>query len=306
MGTLILQRTIDAVIVLLIVSLVAFLILHLSGDPVLLMVDPSAPPEQRDEIRHMLGLDRPLHEQYLQFLINATRGDLGKSLHYGSPTLPIALERMPATAELAFRATAIALAIGIPAGVLSAVFRNRPLDYAVRIFAFLGQSIPFFWLAIMMILLFSVRLELLPTSGRGSWSQLIMPSLVLSALPLARTTRLIRSSMLSVLQDEYITVARAKGLPRVRVITVHALKNAMLPVVTDISLLLGMLLNGAMITETIFGWPGIGRLMIDSIATRDYPMVQALVMINALIFVTLNLAADIWYPLLDPRVRYDQ
>lgn len=304
MGTLILQRIIDAVIVLLIVSLAAFLILHLSGDPVLLMVHPSATQEQKDEIRHMLGLDRPLHEQYLQFLINAARGDLGNSIRYGSPTLPIALERMPATAELALAAMAIALAIALPAGVLSAVFRNSPLDYAVRLLAFLGQSIPFFWLAIVMILLFSVQLGLLPTSGRGTWSQLIMPSLALSTLPLARITRLLRSSLLSVLQEEYITVACAKGLSRFSVITVHALKNAMLPVVTEISLQLGMLLNGAIITETIFAWPGIGRLLIDSIASRDYPMVQALVMISALIFVTLNLAADISYSFLDPRVRY--
>lgn len=301
---LILQRIIDTVLVLLLVSLTSFMILHLSGDPVLLLVDPSMTREQQDELRRALNLDRPLHVQYFQFLGNAVQGNLGTSIRYDSPVLAIALERMPATAELAFTALTIALVLGIPAGVVSALFRNSPLDYGVRLLALIGQSVPFFWLAILLVLLFSVHLQVLPTSGHGTWQQIIMPALTLSVLPLSRITRLIRSGLLSVLQEEFITVAYAKGLSRFGVVTHHALKNVMLLALTEISLLLGLLLNGSIITETIFGWPGIGRLMIDSIASRDYPMVQALVMISALIFVALNLVVDMVYALVDPRVRY--
>lgn len=304
MSAYILQRFFQAILVLLLVSLVVFLVLHLSGDPVSLMIQPGATQEDIDAIRAALGLDRPLYVQYLTFLARAIRGDLGHSLRYRLPCLPIALQRMPATIQLALVAMGIALIVALPAGVLSAVMRNSVFDLTVRFMALIGQAVPFFWLAIMFILIFAVRLHLLPVAGRGSLKHLVMPAVTLSTWPMARITRILRSSLLSVLEEEYMTVARAKGLGRFRLITAHALKNASLPVVTDLALQLGALLNGAIITETIFGWPGFGRLVLDSVAYRDYPMVQASVMIGAVIFVTLNLMADISYAFLDPRVRY--
>jgi ABC-type dipeptide/oligopeptide/nickel transport system permease component len=299
----ILQRALQSIFVLLLVSLIAFLVLRLSGDPVTLLVEPNAPRELIEETRRELGLDQPLHVQYLKFVTDAARGDLGMSIRYKSPTLPIALSRLPATIELSVVAMALALLVGIPAGIISAIKWRSRTDYLIRFAAFLAQGVPFFWLAIMLILVFSVRLEWLPTSGRGSWVNLILPAFTLSLLPMARITRLLRSSLLSVLREDYITVARAKGLRQSTMVTRHALKNALLPVVTDIALLFGALLSGAIIVETIFAWPGIGRLAIDSIGSRDYPMVQTLVMLSATIFVTLNLLADISYAVIDPRVR---
>jgi ABC-type dipeptide/oligopeptide/nickel transport system permease component len=299
----ILQRALQSIFVLLLVSLLAFLILRLSGDPVSLLVEPNAPRELIEEARRKLGLDQPLHVQYMRFLADAVRGDLGTSIRYQSPTLPIALSRLPATIELSLTAMAMALLVGLPAGIVSAVKWNSRIDYGIRISAFLAQGVPFFWLAIMLILVFSVNLAWLPTSGRGTWTHLILPAVTLSLLPMARITRLLRASLLSVLREDYITVARAKGLTQSRMVMRHALKNALLPVVTDIALLFGALLSGAIIVETIFAWPGIGRLAIDSIGSRDYPMVQTLVMLSASIFVTLNLAADISYAVIDPRVR---
>jgi ABC-type dipeptide/oligopeptide/nickel transport system permease component len=299
----ILQRVLQSIFVLLLVSLIAFLVLRLSGDPVTLLVEPNAPRELIEETRRELGLDQPLHIQYLKFVTDAARGDLGTSIRYKSPTLPIALSRLPATIELSAVAMALALIVGLPAGIISAVKWRSRTDYLIRLAAFLAQGVPFFWLAIMLILVFSVRLEWLPTSGRGSWVNLILPAFTLSLLPMARITRLLRSSLLAVLREDYMTVARAKGLRQSTMVTRHALKNALLPVVTDIALLFGALLSGAIIVETIFAWPGIGRLAIDSIGSRDYPMVQTLVMLSATIFVTLNLLADISYAVIDPRVR---
>ena len=299
----IIQRVLQSIFVLLLVSLIAFLVLRLSGDPVTLLVEPNAPRELIEETRRELGLDQPLHIQYFRFVSDAARGDLGISIRYKSPNLPIALSRLPATIELSLVAMALALLIGLPAGIISAVKWHSRTDYAIRLVAFLAQGIPFFWLAMMLILVFSVRLEWLPTSGRGTWMNLVLPAFTLSLLPMARITRLLRSSLLSVLREDYITVARAKGLRQSTMVVRHALRNALLPVVTDIAILFGALLSGAIIVETIFAWPGIGRLAIDSIGSRDYPMVQTLVMLSASIFVTLNLLADISYAVIDPRVR---
>ena len=303
MVTYVLQRLLQSLFVLVLVSLITFLILQLSGDPLSLLIEPQAPREAIEELRRELGLDQPYHIQFIRFLERAARGDLGDSLRYGSPTLPIALGRLPATIELSLAAMAMALVVGIPAGIISAVNRNSRRDYAIRFAAFIAQAVPFFWLAIMLILIVSVKLEWLPTSGRGDWRHLILPAFTLALLPMARITRLLRSSLLSVLREDYITVARAKGLRPRSVVMGHAVRNALLPVVTDIAILFGSLLSGAIIIETIFAWPGIGRLVIDSIASRDYPMVQTLVMLNAAIFIALNLLADVSYVLIDPRVR---
>ena len=303
MAFFIAQRVAQSIFVLLLVALVAFLILHLSGDPIALMIEPGTPKEAIESLRRELGLDQPLHVQFLAFLGGAVRGDLGDSLRYASPTVPIALSRLPATIELSVAAMSLALLVGIPAGIISAVKRNSRIDYAIRLLAFVAQAVPFFWLAMVLILVVSVELKWLPTSGRGDWTHIVLPAVTLSLLPMARITRLLRASLMSVLLEDYVTVARAKGLTRSQAVIGHALKNALLPVVTDVALLFGALLSGAIIIETIFGWPGIGRLVIDSIGSRDYPMVQTLVMLNAAIFVTLNLLADVSYAIIDPRVR---
>ena len=231
-------------------------------------------------------------------------GDLGRSLRYRQPALPLVLERLPATAELALAALFVSLLVAIPAGVISAVRRDTAYDNLTMLGALFGQSMPVFWLGIMLILIFSVRLELLPTSGRGGLDHLILPAVTLGLYSTARVTRLVRAGMLDVIGQDYIRTAQAKGLPDRRVIVKHALRNTLIPVVTIIGLELGTLLGGAVITETIFAWPGIGRLAVTAIFQRDYPLVQATVLVTALVFVLSNLLVDLLYGWLDPRIRY--
>jgi peptide/nickel transport system permease protein len=284
------------------VSLV-FVALRVTGDPALMIAPPNATEDDLSAIRRDLGLDRPPLVQYLDFLRKLTRGDLGESLRYRRPALELISERAAATLELAGAAQGLALLVAIPLGVLAAVRRSTWIDTLVTMLATAGQSMPYFWLGLMAMVLFGVQLGWLPTSGRGSLSHLIMPAATLSSYSLASLTRLVRSSVVEVTRADYVRTARAKGLGGGAVLFKHTLKNALIPVVTLLGLQVGGLLSGAVIVETVFAWPGIGRLTIEAIHTRDYPLVQAGVLIMALLFVVLNQAVDVGYRWLDPRLR---
>jgi peptide/nickel transport system permease protein len=304
MRSFIVRRLAQAVLVVFGVSLVVFFVIRLSGDPAYLMLPPTATEEDRARFARQLGLDRPLHVQYGVFLQRGLQGDFGQSLRYSQPALPLVLERLPATLELTLAALVVSLVVAIPAGVISAVRRNSPTDTLTMLGALFGQSMPVFWLGIMLILLFSVRLEVFPTSGRGTLAHLVLPAVTLGLYSTARVTRLVRAGMLEVIGQEYIRTAWAKGLADRVVIYKHALRNTLIPVVTVVGLELGTLLGGAVITETVFAWPGVGRLAVTAIFQRDYPVVQAAVCVTALIFVVSNLLVDIVYGWLDPRIRY--
>ena len=267
----ILRRLAQAILVIVGVSLVVFFVIRLSGDPTFLLLSAEATEADRARFAREEGFDRPLYVQYLEFMKRALRGDLGRSLRYRQPALPFVLERLPATVELALAALIVSLLVAIPAGVISAVRRDTAYDNLTMLGALFGQSMPVFWLGIMLILIFSVRLELLPTSGRGGLDHLILPALTLGLYSTARVTRLVRAGMLDVIGQDYIRTAQAKGLPDRRVIVKHALRNTLIPVITIVGLELGTLLGGAVITETIFAWPGIGRLAVTAIFQRDYP-----------------------------------
>lgn len=303
MRTYLFRRLVQSLIVLLGISAVVFVILHLTGDPTLLMLPLEASAEDVARFRRAMGFDDPLYVQYWRFLKGAVQGNFGNSLRHEEPALALVWQRMPATIELTAVALVVALVLAIPAGIVSAVFRNTAIDYVSTVVALIGQAMPTFWLGIMLILIFSVGLQLLPSSGRGGVANLILPALTLGLFTTARIMRLTRSGMLEVLGQDYVRTARAKGVSEPRVVWKHALKNAGIPVVTIVGLELGTLLGGAVITETIFAWPGVGRLSVQAIYNRDYPVVQAAVFLLASIFVLVNLIVDILYTYLDPRIR---
>jgi peptide/nickel transport system permease protein len=298
------RRIVQALGVIVLVSALVFFISHLAGDPAALMAPTGATREQIAEIRHQYGFDRPVVVQYLDFMKGAVRGDFGNSLRHGQPALTMIRNTLPNTIQLAVVAQLLALIVAIPAGMLAATRRNSAFDSLTMAGAVLGQSIPVFWLGLMLILVFGVVLHVLPISGMGGWKHLVLPAVTLSTYSMARTSRLVRSSMLEVLTQEYVTTARAKGLPEWVVLWQHALKNAFIPVLTIVSLDFGLLLGGAVITETIFAWPGIGRLMINAINTRDFPLIQACVFTVSVVFVLINTIVDILYTYLDPRIKY--
>ena len=300
-----LKRVLQLVIVLFGIATIVFIIQNLTGDPTYLLLPPDATREDIALFRHQLGFDRPILVQYLQYIISLLQGDLGQSLRHAQPALSLVIERLPATVELAFAALAIALCVAIPVGVLSALKPNSFMDHIGMSVALLGQSMPIYWSGLMLILLLTVKLNLLSAFGRGDFSNLIMPAVSLGFFSMARITRVTRSSMISVLGKDYIRTARAKGLADYKVILRHAFKNAALPIITLVGMELGHLLGGAVITETIFAWPGVGRLAIQAIYNRDFPVTRAAVLVLATIFVTINLIVDIIYTYLDPRVRYD-
>jgi peptide/nickel transport system permease protein len=280
-----------------------FAALRLSGDPAATMLPGDASIEELRDLRRALGLDQPLWAQYLGFLGSAVTGDFGVSFRHQQPALPLVLERLPATLELAGASLLLAVIVAMPLGILAALYRGRALDMGAMAFAVVGQATPYFWMGIMLILIVSVELGWLPTSGRGGWQRLILPAVTLGTHFAAVLARLTRTSMLEVLGQQFVTTARAKGLSELSVVLGHALKNAAVPVVTLIGLQFGTLLGGAVVTETIFAWPGVGRLAVQSIFVRDYPVVQAGVFVLALTFVAINLAVDLLYGLLDPRIR---
>ena len=301
-GLFILQRALRAVVTLWLVVTTAFVILRLSGDPVSLLLSDTATTAQIEALRSELGLDAPIPVQYVSYVRDVLRGNLGESLQQQEPALGLVIERFPATGELAAAAFVVAIGVGLSLGILSALRHGQASDRLSMAFVSVVQSAPAFFVGIAFILLFSVQLGWLPSSGRGSLQQLILPTLTLAVFSLANIARVTRSALLDVLPSDYIRTAEAKGLPRPLVIRRHALRNAALPVVTLVGLELGALLTGAVITETVFAWPGIGRLAVDAIGTRDYPVVQAVVIFTACLFVLINFAVDCSYALLDPTV----
>jgi ABC-type dipeptide/oligopeptide/nickel transport system permease component len=303
MRTFLLRRLWQSLVVLLGVSFVVFLILHLTGDPALVLLSPEATAEDVRRFREAMGFNDPFIVQYWRFLTGALHGDFGQSVRHGEPAFGLVIERLPATFELAGAALLLALVLSIPAGIVSAVRRNTLVVYVSTVVALLGQSMPTFWLGIMLILLISVQLQWLPSSGRGGLEHLVLPAVTLGLFTTARITRLTRSGMLEVLNQDYIRTARAKGVSNPPVVWKHALKNAAIPIVTIVGIELGTLLGGSVITETIFAWPGVGRLSVQAIYNRDYPVVQASVFLLATTFVLVNLLVDVIYTYLDPRIR---
>lgn len=282
---------------------IVFVVSRLLGDPAVLLLPIGASETQLQELRTQLGLDQPLLRQYLSFLLDTLRGDFGQSFQFGRPALAVVLERLPATAMLAGAALAIGILIGGAAGALAAIYRGSVIEALVLLVALLGQATPSFWLGIMLILFFAVQLGWLPTGGYGTWQNLVLPAVTLACFTTASIARLLRSSMLDVMRDDYVRTAYAKGLGPRRVFTWHVGRNSLIPVITMTGILAGELLGGAAVTETVFGWPGIGRLIVQAIETKDFPVVQAGVAVVAAIFVAINLLVDLLYTLIDPRIR---
>ncbi|MDG0810435.1 ABC transporter permease [Cohnella rhizosphaerae] len=289
--------------VMFLITLIVFILVHVTGDPVTLMLSETATDEDRRVLTAALGLDQPLFVQYFKYMFNLLQGDFGTSFRYNTAALPIVLERLPATFELAAASMLVATLISIPLGILSATKRNSVLDVFITGFSVLGKAMPSFWLGIMLILFFSVYLGLFPVSGRGTFAQLVLPSITLGAAIAAEMTRLIRSSMLEILSQDYIRTARSKGLWETIVVYKHAFRNSLIPVVTIMALQTSTLIGGTLITEAIFSWPGMGQLVIQAVNARDMAIVQAAVFIIALFVIVSNLLADLVYRLLDPRIK---
>ena len=305
MRAYVLRRLWQSALTLLGVSLLVFVVLRvLPGDPAKMLLPDGAPQSAVDELNRQLGLHEPLHVQYGIFIRSVVRGDFGQSFQYRAPALRVVTERIAATAELALAALILTVAIGVSLGILAAVRRGTRYDYASTFLAVLGQSLPNFWLGIMLILLFGVALRWLPTSGFESWRHIVLPAITLAAFPTALVARLTRSSMLEILGRDYIRTGRAKGLAERSVVLRHALRNAAVPVLTVLGLQIGTLLGGAVITESVFAWPGMGKLVVDAIFFRDFPVVQTVLIFSATIFVGLNLVVDLLYTAIDPRIRY--
>lgn len=299
------QRLVAAAITLIGISLIIFLLLRLlPGDPARIIAGLLASEEDVQRIRVQMGLDRPLPVQYAMFLGRMLRGDLGQSARTSEPVLSEIMKRLPATVKLAVISMVIAGLGGVLGGVIAAYRRNSTLDYLISMGTLFGVSMPVYWLGLMLIVLFAVRLHWLPAAGSEKPASYIMPSLTLAAFSIALVARMTRSSMLEVLGEDYVRTARAKGLGEQVVVMRHALKNALIPVITVIGLQFGTLLGGAVLTETVFGWPGMGQLLVDSIFARDYPMVQGIVLVFSFLFILVNLIVDITYAYVDPRIHY--
>lgn len=301
-----LRRIALTIPVLLGVATLVFSLIHLiPGDPAESMLGEGASPALVAELRTQLGLDRPLLEQYSRFMRGLVRGDLGTSIRTSQPVVAAILERVPATVELACAAMAVAIAIALPLGIIAAVRQGTFADYAAMTAALAGISIPNFWLGPMLAIVFSVSLGWLPVSGRGGWDSLVLPAISLGAALSAILARMTRASLLEELRELYVKAARARGASASRSILRHALRNSLIPLVTILGLQFGAVLTGSVITETIFAWPGVGRLLIQSISFRDYPLVQGCILLIAFTYVTVNLATDLVYGVLDPRIRYE-
>jgi peptide/nickel transport system permease protein len=293
------------IIALFLMSVIVFLLGRLSGDPVSMLLSQYSTEEDRVRITEQLGLNKPVVEQYGIFIFNALKGDLGKSVAGDNrPALALILERFPASLKLALVALFISILIGIPLGVLSAVNRGSFLDASARLVALLGQSLPAFWLGIVLMYFFSVKLRLLPTSGYGGIQHFILPAATMGLFTVAAVTRLTRSSMLEVLDSEYIKLARIKGVSETIVIWKHALRNSLMPVITFMGTFFATMITGAVVIETVFSWPGIGRLAYESILNRDFPVMQAVILFMTTLYILANLIVDVLYAWVDPRIRY--
>jgi len=301
----IVQRFFQMIIVLFVMSAIVFLLGRLTGDPVSSLLSNYATEEDKIQLTRQLGFDKPLIQQYGIFISNALKGDLGKSVAGDNkPALTLIFERLPASLQLAFAALMISVVIGIPLGVLSAVKRGSFLDITARTLSLLGQSVPVFWLGVVFMYIFGVILRLLPTSGYGGLSHFILPAVSMALFTLAAVTRLTRNSMLEALNSEYIKLARIKGVSETVVIWKHALRNSLIPVLTFMGTFLGTMITGSVVVETVFSWPGVGRLAFEAILNRDLPVVQAVVLFITSLFITANLVVDILYAWADPRIKY--
>lgn len=288
------------------VSVLVFLMLHLvPGDPAVVMLSEQANASDVQHLRHELGLDQPLWAQYGLYLERVLHGDLGRSIRLRRPVSELIAGRLPNTLELAVASLSLATLVGVAVGAVSAVRRGRLADHLAMAGALLGVSLPSFWLGLMLILLFGLRLSALPIAGnQDGFASLVLPALTLATVPMATIARLTRSGLLDVLGEDYIRTARAKGLNELAVIVSHALRNSMIPVITVVGVQFGVLLGGAIIVETVFAWPGVGRLLIDAVSARDFPLVQGIMLFISISFVLVNLCADLVYAYVDPRIRY--
>lgn len=302
MAGFLIRRTLRGIVTLWLVVTAVFIVLRLSGDPAETMLGPDATPAALEAFRIRNGLNEPIPVQYVRYLSNVARGDFGDSLNGGRPVVDLFQARLGATVELGLVAVVIAVGVGIPAGVLAALRRGSVWDRLAMGGAFIGQSAPNFFVGIVLILVFSLQLKLLPSSGQGDWRHMVMPAITLATGLLATLARMSRSSLLEVIQQDYVRTARSKGLTRQRVIVAHTLRNAAIPVITLLGLWAGALIGGAAITETVFAWPGVGRLAINAVSDRDYPVIQLVVIVVAASVVAINLLVDIAYGLLDPRI----
>lgn len=296
-------RIFQAVLGLIFITTLIFFLVRLTGDPARILMSDFAPVELRQELAERLGLDRPLHEQYVSYIGGLLTLDLGRSFN-GEPVLDILLERLPATASLALAALIVAIMLGLPLGILSAVYRGSAVDIFSRTVALFGQSVPAFWLAIMLVLVFAVILGIFPVAYSRGIESYVLPAIAIGWAAVAGIARLVRSSMLDVLDSDYVRMARAKGLPPTVVVVKHAFRSAIIPVLTFAGLVLGSFLNGSVVVETVFAWPGVGKLTLDAVNSRDFPVVQGAVIMIAVFFITINLMVDLLYAFLDPRVRY--
>lgn len=287
------------------VMLIVFFLTFSIGNPAVLLVPPEAEPEDIARVEAALGLDQPLPVQFFRYLGRIVRFDFGTSFYSDQPAMALVLSRLPATLQLSLAAVLLAIAIGVPAGILGALWRGKSADMLLSASVLFGMSIPNFWMGLVLIIIFGVQLKLLPISGTGSMKHLVLPAVTLATGMLASIARLIRNDLLDVLNADYIRTARAKGASNATVFIRHALKNALAPVITLLGLQLGALLGGAIVTESVFAWPGVGRLILQSIERRDYPVVQAATFLLAVIFIVTNLVIDVLVARLDPRIVYD-
>ena len=298
-------RVFQSVLAILVMSLIVFSLARISGNPLDVMLPIEAEKEDYERLEKFWGLDRPLHEQYVIFVTKALQGDFGQSLKYqGKSAMSLVMERLPATLELAISALIVSAIIALPIGVLAAVAKGSRMDTAAKIIALLGQSLPNFWLGIVLMWIFAVWLDWLPSSGRGGLQHLILPAITIGWFQVAAIMRLVRSSMLEVLDSEFVKLARVKGISEGKVVWKHCLRNAGIAPLTYFAIIAGSLITGAVVTETVFTWPGVGLLVVDAVRSRDFQVVQAVVILFAGIFILCNLLVDVLYAYLDPRIRY--
>jgi peptide/nickel transport system permease protein len=303
MKSYVVRQLVQLVVVIIGISMLSFAILHVIGDPVLLLLPQNAGREEFERYRKLLGLDQPIYVQYWKFFTNAIQGDFGKSWYADTPAFRLVLERMPPTIYLTFAGLGVAMLIALPLGILSALKHHSLVDNLCTAIAVAGQAMPIFWLGIMLIIIFAVQLKALPASGYGTWQHFLMPAFCLGAFLAPITMRLVRSGVIEVMNMEYIKTARAKGVGERMVVVKHALRNACIPVITVLGLQFAQLLGGAIVTETVFAWPGVATLTVESIRNQDFPVVQCAVVLLALLIVTINLVVDLVVGLIDPRIR---
>ena len=301
-----LSRAVQSALLLLGVIVLVFFLVRLTGDPARLMAPREASPEDIAEIRALMGYDRPLAVQFLEFFTGAVRGDFGNSVHYRAPAMSLVVQRLPATVELALAALLFAVLVGVPLGVSGGANPGSVWDSTARALGLVGQTVPNFWIAMIFILVFSVNLGWLPSFGRGHWNSIVLPAVSLGLFPLGQIVRLMRSAVLEIRSEDYIRTAYSKGLSDRRIYVVHVFRNAAIPLVSMLGVQFGYLLGGSIYIETIFSWPGLGRMIAQSVALRDFPLVQAVAVFTSLVVVAMNLLTDVAYAFIDPRIRYDK